>query len=113
MRWRLSLWLCRSFCSRRACPGHPEKREQDYIRHGTRVLIASFIVPTGAVVGDLGRTRTSDDCAPHLLHGVERFRDWSRITWVMDNLNTHWSPQVCAVLALRNHLPFVPRSLRT
>jgi hypothetical protein len=31
-------------------PGKPEKREQEYIRHGTRALIASFVVPTGQVV---------------------------------------------------------------
>ena len=30
-----------------AVPGKPERREQDYIRYGTRALIASFVVPTG------------------------------------------------------------------
>ena len=35
-------------------PGKPARREQDYIRHGTRAFIASFIVPTGEVIGDLG-----------------------------------------------------------
>jgi hypothetical protein len=34
-------------------PGKPEKREHEYIRHGTRVLIASFVVPTGQVVWNL------------------------------------------------------------
>jgi transposase len=93
-------------------PGHPEKREQDYLRHGTRVLIASFVVPTGEVVWDLGLTRTSDDFATHLLHVVERFRDWPRLTWVVDNLNTHWSLQACEILALLNGRPFVPRALK-
>ena len=41
-----------------ACPGHPERREHEYIRHGTRAQIASFVVPTGRVVWDLGQTRT-------------------------------------------------------
>jgi hypothetical protein len=95
-----------------ARPGHPEKREQDYIRHGTRVLIASFVVPTGEVVWDLGETRTSDDFAAHLLHVVERFADWPRITWVVDNLNTHWSLQACEILAALNGRPFVPRALQ-
>jgi len=96
-----------------ARPGHPEKREQDYLRHGTRALIASFVVPTGEVVWDLGLTRTSDDFAAHLLHVVERFREWRQITWVIDNLNTHWSLQACEILAMLNDLPFHPRSLQT
>jgi transposase len=96
-----------------ARPGHPEKREQDYIRHGTRALIGSFVVPTGEVVWDLGQTRTSDDFAAHLRHVAKRFQDWQRITWIMDNLNTHWSLPVCAVIARLNSLPFVPRDLRT
>src|SRR5439155_5568352 len=37
-----------------AQPGQPEKREQEYIRHGVRVLIASFVVPTGQVLWHLG-----------------------------------------------------------
>jgi hypothetical protein len=95
-----------------ARPGHPEKREQDYIRHGTRALLASFVVPTGAVVWDVGETRTSDDFAAHLLHVVEQFRDWSRLTWVLDNLNTHWSLQACEILAALNNRPFCPRALQ-
>jgi hypothetical protein len=51
-------------------PGKPEKREQEYIRHGTRVLIASFVVPTGQVVWNLGQTRTRMDCATHVAHVV-------------------------------------------
>ena len=39
-----------------AQPGKPEKREHEYIRHGTRCLIASFVVPTGKVVWDLAAT---------------------------------------------------------
>src|SRR4051812_9586933 len=46
-----------------AQPGKPEKREHEYIRHGTRALIASFVVATGKVVWDLGETRTSVDFA--------------------------------------------------
>lgn len=95
-----------------ARPGHPEKREQDYIRHGTRVLIASFGVPTGELVGDLGLTRTSDDFAAHLVRVAERFLNWPRITWVVDNLNTHWSLQVGEILAMLNDRPFCPRALK-
>jgi hypothetical protein len=47
-------------------PGKPEKREHEYSRHGVRALIASFVVPTGHVVWNLGETRTSADFAAHL-----------------------------------------------
>jgi transposase len=105
--------LQRKYPTQRARPGHPEKREHEYIRHGTRALIASFVVPTGKVIWDLGQTRTSDDFASHLLHVFDRCRDWPRLTLVMDNLNTHWSLQVCEVLAAMNNRPFCPWELQT
>ena len=54
-------------------PGKPEKREHEYIRHGTRCLITSFVVSTGKVVWDLGKTRTSMDFAAHLAHVASHF----------------------------------------
>lgn len=91
----------------------PEKREHEYIRHGTRCLIASFIVPTGKVVWDLGVTRTSVDFAAHLKHVAAQFPDYQRFHWVLDNLNTHWNLDVCQLLAQLNGLPFRQRDLRT
>lgn len=105
--------LQRKYPTRLARPGHPEKREHEYIRHGTRALIASFVVPTGEVVWNLGPTRTSIDFANHLKTVAHQFRNWSRITWVVDNLNTHWSREACEVLARLNGLAFEPRRLRT
>ena len=105
--------LQRKYPTRRARPGHPERREFEYIRHGTRALFASFVVPTGEVLWDLGPTRTSADFADHLLQVGARFVDWERITFVVDNLNTHWSLDACEFLALLNGLPFRPRALKT
>jgi hypothetical protein len=96
-----------------AAPGQPEKREHEYIRHGTRCLIASFVVPTGQVLWDLGVTRTSVDFAAHLAQVAAQFPDHQRFHWVLDNLNTHWSLDVCALLARLNGRPFHPRDLRT
>jgi transposase len=104
--------LQRKYPTQLARPGHPEKREHEYIRHGTRALIASFVVPTGEVVWDLGATRTSADFAAHLVHVAGRFSDWPRITWVVDNLNTHWSLQACEILAALNGRSFCPRDLK-
>ena len=105
--------LQRKYPTRPARPGHPEQREHEYIRHGTRALIASFVVPTGEVVWSLGPTRTSIDFAHHLRKVAEHFRTWSRITWVVDNLNTHWSREACQVLAQLNGRVFEPRQLST
>jgi transposase len=105
--------LQRKYPTRPARPGHPERREHEYARHGTRALIASFVVPTGEVVWDLGPTRTSADFARHLRRVADRFRDWSRITWVVDNLNTHWSLDACRVLAALNRRAWEPRRLGT
>src|SRR6266700_6813938 len=53
--------LQRKYPTQPMAPGQPEKREHEYIRHGVRTLIASFVVPTGHVVWNLGQTRTSRD----------------------------------------------------
>ena len=105
--------LERKYPTQLARPKHPEKREHEYIRHGTRALIASFLVPTGEVVWDLGQTRTSVDFANHLQHVADRYQKWERITWVVDNLNTHWSLEVCQVIATLNKLKVDPQKLLT
>ena len=92
--------------------GIPERREHEYIRHGTRVLINSFAVPTGRIAWTLGQTRTSKDFVAHLRHARAQFPDMQRYDWVMDNLNTHWSLDVCQLFAEWSDLPFDPKALR-
>lgn len=94
-------------------PGKPEKREFEYIRHGTRALITSFAVPTGEVVWDLGLTRTSEDFGRHIGHVATHFRQFQRFDWVLDNLNTHWSMEVCEYIAALSDVPFEPWLLKT
>jgi hypothetical protein len=105
--------LGRPHPTRPAEPGKPARREQDYIRYGTRALIASFVVATGEVIGDLGPTRTSVDFAAHLAHVAGRFPEVHGCDWVVDNLNTHWSLEVCRVMAELCRVPFVAAELRT
>jgi hypothetical protein len=95
-----------------ARPGQPEKREHEYIRHGARVLIASFVVPTGQVVWDLGETRTSVDFAAHLTHVLGQCPHMQRYDWVVDNLNTHWSLDVCRLVAEWSDVSCAPKELR-
>jgi transposase len=92
-------------------PGKPEKREHEYIRHGVRALLASFVVATGQVVWNLGQTRTSADFAAHLAHVVHQLPKMQRYDWVVDNLNTHWSLAVCRLVAQWCNVPFVAKDL--
>jgi hypothetical protein len=79
--------------------GKPAKREFEYIRYGTRCLLTTFCVPTGEVVWNLGQTRTSLDWAAHLQHVHKQFPGMRRYDWIVDNLNTHWSLDVCHLVA--------------
>ena len=94
-------------------PGKPIKRENDYIRHGTRVFLGSFVVTTGHVIGDLGLTRGNLDFRNHVRHVVGEFPGQAGFDWVLDNLNTHWSLDLCEFVAEWCHLPFDPKQLRT
>jgi hypothetical protein len=49
-----------------AQPGRRERREHEYIRHGTRVLIKALAVATGQMAWTIGATRTATDCVAHL-----------------------------------------------
>jgi transposase len=91
--------LQRKYPTQPMTPGKPQKREHEYIRHGARTLIASFIVATGQVVWNLGQTRTSEDFATHLANVVQQLPAMQRYDWVVDNLNTHWSLEVCRLVA--------------
>jgi DDE superfamily endonuclease len=104
--------LQRKYPTQPMVPGKPEKREHEYIRHGVRALIASFVVPTGRVVWNVGETRTSADFAAHLAHVRTQLPAMRRYDWVMDNLNTHWSLDVCRLVAQWCHVPYVAKDLR-
>jgi len=103
--------LERKYPTQPMAPGKPEKREHEYIRHGTRALIASFVVPTGQVVWNLGPTRTSADFAAHWDNVVKQLPAMNRYDWVVDNLNTHWSLDVCRVVAQWCQVPCVVNDL--
>jgi DDE superfamily endonuclease len=76
-------------------------------------MITSFVVATGEVIADLGPTRTSADFATHLGHVAGRFPEIHGCDWVVDNLNTHWSLEVCRVMAELCCVPIIEAELRT
>jgi transposase len=105
--------LGRKYPTRPACPGHPAQVEFEYIRHGTRNLLATFCVPTGKVIWDLLTTRKAVDWTAHLRHVAGEFPDMKRFDWVVDNLNTHWSLEVCPQVAQWCDLEIDRKQLRT
>ncbi|HEY6408047.1 MAG TPA: transposase [Ktedonobacteraceae bacterium] len=73
-------------------PGKIERREFEYIRHGTRAFIVSRDVVTGALVAPFcGPRRTEADFLTHLQEVVKTDLKATRWHVVCDQLNTHQS----------------------
>jgi transposase len=79
-------------------PGQDERRDSEYIRHGTRCLIGSRVVATGQVIGSVTAERKTWDFVRHIRDVVESFPQATKFHWVMDNLNTHWTIPLCQYL---------------
>jgi transposase len=95
-----------------AQPGRRERREHEYIRHGTRVLINSLAVATGQLAWTMGATRKTTDFVVHLKQAYHSLPRMQGYDWVMDNLNTHWSLDVCRLVARWCQVPFEPHKLQ-
>jgi transposase len=73
-------------------PGKVERREFEYVRHGTRAFILSRDVVSGQVVApSCGPTRTEADFLAHIRGVVATAPAATRWHFVTDNLNTHQS----------------------
>ena len=82
-------------------PGQVERREFEYVRHGTQCLIANFDVVDGRIVApSVGPTRTEADFAAHIDRTVatEPDAEW---VFVTDRLNTHQSESLVRLVARR------------
>ena len=79
-------------------PGQVERREFEYVRHGTQALIAAFDVASGKVRGTIGDSRTEADFVSFL---DNLFASVPAARWevVCDNLNTHISEGVVRLVA--------------
>jgi transposase len=96
-----------------AQPGRRERREHEYIRHGTRVLINSLAVATGHIAWTLGATRKTADFVAHLKQVYQSLPPMPHYAWIMDNLNTHWSLDVCRLVAQWCRVSVDPKKLKT
>lgn len=76
-----------------------ERREFEYIRHGTVSLIANFDVVSGQLSGfSIGPTRTELDFAAHIEARVKSDVEGEWI-FVLDQLNTHQSASLVELVA--------------
>jgi transposase len=81
-------------------PGKVERREFEYIRHGTLAFILNFDVACGAVVmPSVGPTRTGADFQAHIEQTVNSDLTATRWHFAVDNLNTHASAALVRYVA--------------
>jgi hypothetical protein len=73
-------------------PGKVERREFEYIRHGTLSFIVNFEVATGQVpTVSCSHTRNEEDFVKHIQQTVAGSPTVGKWHFVVDNLNTHQS----------------------
>lgn len=81
-------------------PGKVQRREFEYIRHGTQTLIANFDVVTGKIINPTcGDTRTEADFTAHVRTTIESAPDASKWHLITDCLNTHQSESLVRLVA--------------
>ena len=86
-------------------PGKVERREFEYIRHGTATFILSRDVVTGQVIApSAGDSRTEGDFLAHVQAVVATDPTASRWHFVVDNLNIHLSESLVRWVATESDL---------
>jgi putative transposase len=81
-------------------PGKVERREFEYIRHGTLAFILNFDVARGVVVApSVGPTRTGEDFCAHVEQTVASDPAAAKWHFVVDNLNIHMSEALVRYVA--------------
>lgn len=86
-------------------PGQIEKREAEYIRHGTQTLIANFEVATGEVIAPtVQQTRDEADFATHIEKTIATDPEAGWV-FVADNLTTHVSATLVILVAFLCGIP--------
>ena len=81
-------------------PGKVQRREFEYIRHGTQTLITNLDVATGHIVcPTCGDTRTEIDFVNHIQQTVQEVLSATKWRFVVDGLNTHKSESLVRYVA--------------
>ncbi len=92
--------LERTHPGRPLAPGKVERREFEYVRHGTVTFILNRDVVTGQVIAPShGPTRTEEDFVAHIRQTVASDPAATRWHFVLDNLNVHQSAALVRYVA--------------
>ncbi len=86
-------------------PGKVERKEFEYIRHGTQTLIANFDVATGKIVEpNCGDSRTESDFLLNIQRIIDSDTSTKKWHLIMDCLNTHQSESLVRFVAKKEDL---------
>ena len=86
-------------------PAKVERREFEYIRHGTQSFIFSWdVAPGGILAVTSGDTRTEEDFTNHVRKMVSEHPEVSQWHFVVDNLNIHLSESLVRFVAEESDL---------
>jgi len=86
-------------------PGHVERREFEYIRHGALSLIVNFDVAAGQVgICSCGSTRNEADFLAHIARTIAAEPQVTQWHFVVDNLNTHKSESLVRLVAAESDI---------
>ena len=81
-------------------PGKVERREFEYVRHGTTTFLLNRDVVSGRIIApSCGPTRTEEDFVAHIRQTVATDPDATRWHFVVDNLNIHQSESLVRYVA--------------
>ena len=87
-------------------PGQVQRREFEYIRHGTQSLIGSFDVVIGNILcPHVGDTRTEADYVGHIRQLLSTDPKASKWHLICDCLNTHQSESLVLLVAADEGIP--------
>jgi transposase len=91
-------------------PGIPERRTNDYVRHGTTSLFAALVMATGEVIGRVHRRHRHQEFLRFLKTIDAVTPEGLGLHLVVDNYGTHKTPAVRRWLTRhpRFHLHFTP-----
>lgn len=86
-------------------PGKIERREHEYIRHGTVSFIVNFEVASGHIgTVSAGPTRTEEDYVNHIRRTVEAAPGVTKWHFIVDNLNIHQSESLVRYVAAESDI---------
>jgi transposase len=91
-------------------PGTPARREFEYKRHGTVALLAALLVHTGEIKGNVYERNSRLEFLDFLGRLEAEIPPGKQVHAILDNLQVHKTPEVCAWLEQhpRWHFHFTP-----